>query len=83
MAKKKKSASNFDVMKAMSEQNLDIRVAPLGNIIGLSKNKKGFKVEIGIDEESGIGLLSSKYIGGFYLMDRVQFAKVQRELEEK
>lgn len=79
----KKTVSDFDVMKAISERNLDIRMAGISNIIRITKNKKGFKVEIGVDEETGMSLVGNKYVGGLYLMDREQYKKLKSEMEEK
>jgi hypothetical protein len=40
--------NTFDVLKAMSAENLDIRLAPLANVVKLHKVRGGTEVTIGV-----------------------------------
>ena len=42
------SINNFDVMKRMSDEDQDIRLAGLGNIISMKKVKAGTQITLGV-----------------------------------
>lgn len=41
--------NNFDVLKQMSAENLDIRMSPSTNIVNMNKTKAGTQVTIGAE----------------------------------
>lgn len=41
--------NNFDVLKQMSAENLDIRMSPSTNIVNMNKTKAGTRVTIGAE----------------------------------
>lgn len=77
-------ANAFDVMKAMSAANMDIRLAPLSNITHLQKTKHGTLITIGVEGDvvAAIGI-EGRFVGGLILCDKEQYNKVGRELDEK
>ena len=73
--------NNFDVLKIMGERNMDVRLAPLGNITNLKKVKAGTQVTIGVEGDVVAALgLEDKFVGGLILADKAQFDAVRAEL---
>lgn len=76
--------SNFDVMKRMSELNLDIQLAPLSNIVNLQKVKAGTNVTIGVAGNVVAALgLENKYVGGLILANREDFNRIKAEMQSE
>lgn len=73
---------HFDICKAMTEENLDIRISPLDNVINLRKVKAGTQVTIGVDGDvvAAIGI-EDKFVGGLLLIDREQYFATKQRLE--
>lgn len=76
--------NNFEVLKVMGERNLDVRLAPLGNIVSLNKVRAGTNVTIGVPGDL-VGALAVEdlFVGGLILANRKQFEEVRRELEKQ
>ena len=77
------SINNFDVLKVMDERNLDVRLAPLDNIINLKKVRAGTQITIGVEGDvvSALGL-EGKFVGGFILADKSQFDAIKSEIQK-
>ena len=78
--------NNFDVLKEMGVRNMDIRLAPLSNIINLNYRKKadGTDVTIGVPGNVVAELgLTHKFAGGLILADKQQFDAVKAELSKQ
>lgn len=73
--------SNFDVLKRMSERSMDIRLAPLSNIIQMKKVKAGTQVTIGCPGDVITGLTFNQFVGGLLLADQEQFDRTKAEME--
>ncbi len=73
---------HFDICKAMTAEDLDIRIAPLDNVISLHKVKAGTQVTIGVagDVVAAIGI-ENKFVGGLLLCDREQYFATKQALE--
>ena len=73
--------NNFDILKEMSNRNMDIRMAPLDNITNLQKTRAGTQVTIGVAGYvvAAIGI-EGRFVGGLILADRKQFEQVKTEL---
>jgi hypothetical protein len=78
----KRKIGHFDICKAMAMEGLDIRIAPLENVINLRKVKAGTQVTIGVEGDvvAAIGI-ENKFVGGLLLMDREQYFSTKKRLE--
>jgi hypothetical protein len=69
-----KDISSFDVLKFMSENKEDIRLAPLSNIIAADKKGQHCTITIGVDEKSFHDYMAGKdFLGGLILADKKRF----------
>lgn len=75
-----KKVSTFEVMQAMSDRDLDIRVAPLGNVVNLKKVKAGTEVTIGVSGDMVGSIYSGKYVGGLFLCNKDEYESIKQEL---
>ncbi len=75
--------SSFDVMKVMSQRNMDIRLSTLDNITEVRKVKAGTKITIGFYGDVVGAIANNKFCGGLLLCDKEQFEAVRKELEAK
>jgi hypothetical protein len=73
--------NGFDVMKEISRRNGPIFMVPIGNILRMNKVKAGAQLTIGVPFEIMMGLVQDKYLGGLYVCDREEFARVEAELK--
>jgi len=74
-------ANNFDVLREMARRNLDVRLAPLDNIIRARSVKAGTQVTVGVAGDVIAGLMNDRFVGGFLLADKAQFDQVKAEIE--
>lgn len=74
--------NGFDVMKAMSAKERDIRLAPIGNVTRVQKTKRGTLVTIGVEGDVIAGLAQGRFLGGLILCDREDWRKTEAELAE-
>lgn len=76
-----KKVNAFEVLKVMSERNMDIQLAPTSNIIGVTKVKGGYEVKIGVQNTTGLRLVSGEiFNGGLLLANSDQFKEIEKEL---
>lgn len=69
---------SFEIFQVMSDGNMDIRLAPLGNIIKINIFGQNGEVTFGVPREVAQDLMDNKeYIGGFLLADKGQFETLQ------
>jgi hypothetical protein len=73
--------SMFDILKTMSEENQDVRLAPLGNISYLRKVRAGTNITIGVagDVVAAIGI-HGRFVGGLILADKEQYRATEARL---
>lgn len=76
--------NTFDVLKAMSAENQDIRMAPLANISNLRKVKGGTLVTIGVEGDvvEAIGI-EGRFVGGLILADKDQYRATEERLRRE
>ncbi|MDD5304014.1 MAG: hypothetical protein PHS14_13015 [Elusimicrobia bacterium] len=74
--------NSFEVLKVMGERNLDIRLAPLSNILRMQKTKHGTQVTIGVGGDVLQPIYAGRFVGGLILADKDQFEETKRELEK-
>ena len=66
--------NSFDVLKEMAEKNLDIKIAPVGNIIEAKVEGKNGKIVIGVPAEIVYRFLNDEqFCGGLILANKKQF----------
>lgn len=75
--------SNFDVLKKMSADNLDIRIAPIGNVLNMKAVKAGTQITIGVQGNMIGAILSGELIGCLMLYDKKQFDETKALLSEE
>ncbi len=74
--------SNFDVMKRMSAEDLDIRLAPPENIVSVTKVKAGTNLTIGVCGDQVGAIANGDLIVCLLLFDRKQFNETKKKIEE-
>lgn len=75
--------SSFEVMKVMCERDMDIRIAPLDNVINLKKVKAGTNVTIGVGGDVVGSIFAGDFVGGLILANKNQFREIEKELSTK
>lgn len=74
---------SFEVFQKMSDGNMDIRLAPLGNIIRINIFKQNGEVTFGVPREVAQDLMDDKeFVGGFLLADKRQFEILEAHYED-
>jgi len=69
---------SFEIFQRMSDGNMDIRLAPLGNIIKINIFGQNGEVTFGVPREVAQDLMDEKeYVGGFLLADKGQFETLE------
>jgi antitoxin (DNA-binding transcriptional repressor) of toxin-antitoxin stability system len=76
-------ANSFDVLKAMSLANKDIRLAPLSNILRIQRVKAGTQVTIGFEGDVVAGLANGRFVGGLILADAREYEETRRGIEKE
>jgi hypothetical protein len=72
--------NNFDVLKKMSADNLDIRMAP--DILGANySHKTGTKVTVGVPGNICFEIMSGELVGCLLLWNKKQFEETKKALE--
>lgn len=80
----KKEIGSFDVLKFMSDNNEDIRLAPLANIVSADKRGTKCTVTIGIDEKTFSDYVAGKkFFGGLILAGQTRFLEIREALSEE
>lgn len=73
--------NNFDVLKQMATDNLDIRMSPGGNIINMKKVKAGTEITIGVEGNVVTPILVGDLVGCMLLYNKKQFDEIKAKLE--
>ncbi len=68
-------------MKAMSDANGKIQLAPLRNISNMRATKRGSVITINVPGNVLTGLLNGDFVGGLILCDKAEFLRVSAEME--
>lgn len=78
------TVSNFDVLKRMCAENLDIRLAPAANIISLKTTKKGTQITIGVAGSDVVTKFALGELSAFIIMfDVAQFDKLKKRMTDE
>lgn len=75
----KDTPNNFDVLKRMAADNLDIRMS--NEILNMQTSTKGTRVTIGIAGNVLSPILQGTMSGCFICFDNEQFAATKKKLE--
>jgi len=73
--------SNFDVLKRMSKDNLDIRLSPNENIVSVQKVSAGTNLTIGVTGDQVAAITLGDLAVCLLLFNRKQFAATKKALE--
>lgn len=73
--------SNFDVLKRMGKENLDIRLSPSENIVSVKKVKAGTNLTIGVAGDQVAAISIGDLCVCLLLFDRKQFAETRLRME--
>jgi hypothetical protein len=74
---------SFEVFQKMADGNMDIRLAPLGNIIAINIRGQNGEVTFGVPREVAQDLIDDKeFVGGFLLADKAQFQTLEAHYAE-
>lgn len=66
--------NSFEKLGKMSKENMDIKLAPLSNILSIDINGNKGEVRIGIDRQTAQRLIDGHdFVGGLILADKKQF----------
>lgn len=73
--------NSFDVLKEMSRQEKDIRLATLKNIVGVRIVGKQGQVTIAVSSDTARDLLVKKrFVGGLFIADEAEFNVIAKEM---
>ena len=73
--------SNFDVLKRMSKDNLDIRLSTSENLLDMKKVKAGTQLTFGVSGDVLNPLFRNDLHCCLLIWDKKQFAATKKELE--
>lgn len=73
------SVNNFDVLKKMAADELDIRMAP--DILRMQKVKAGTQVTVGIPGNVCGQIMTGELVGCLLLWNKKQFDETKKALE--
>lgn len=81
--RKPPKVNNWEVLKVMSARDMDIGLAPLSNVEGVTYNQRkgGSLVRIGFPGNILGKIARGGYLGGLILADAAQYEQVRKELE--
>lgn len=71
----------FDILKAMTDRNMDVRLSTLDNITHLELKKGNTFIRIGMSGDVLQGLAKGKFVGGFLIADAEQWKQIKEELD--
>lgn len=75
--------NSFDVLKEMGNRNMNVQLAPLGNITHMRKVKAGTQITIGFAGDVITPIMLGEMVGGLVLADKTEFNRVKVEMETK
>jgi len=73
--------NNFDVLKAMSAENKDIRMATMDNFAYMQKTKHGTRVSVGVEGDVIVPITTGELVGCLLLWNKKQFDEMKKKLE--
>lgn len=76
-----KHVSPLEILRVMCERNMDIRMAPLDNILRMQTVKAGAQITIGADRQTMDALTKGGCVGGLLVANGAQYAALKAELE--
>lgn len=76
-------ADNWAILREMSLRDMNIGLAPLGNVVQVQLTKAGTQVTIGWPGDIVAKLARGEFLGGLILADAEQYAQIRKELENK
>ena len=76
------STSNFDVLKKMREDNLDIRLATSENLLRMNKVKAGTQLTFGVSGDVLNALYRNELHCCLLIWNKTQFAETKAKLEQ-
>lgn len=79
MAKPK--IGTFDILKAMTDRNMDVRLSTLDNITDLELKKGNSFIRIGMSGDVVTSIAKGKFVGGLLIVDKDQWDQIKKELE--
>lgn len=74
------AVSNFDVLKKMASENMNIKCST--SILGGNLDKRGGVIKVGVDSETIQQMLSDNVLIITYVIDKKQFFQINKKLEE-
>ena len=72
--------NNFDVLKKMCADNLDIRLGT--DMLGAKRTRRGTQITFGVAGNVITGMVTGKSSACVLIWDKEQFDKVKKELEQ-
>lgn len=76
----KKERNSFDVLKEMSEKNMDIMVAPMGNVISVDVKGHNGEIKIGVPADVAMRFAKGdRFAGGLILANADQFEELSKQ----
>lgn len=75
--------SNFDVLKRMSRDNLDIRLSPNENIVSVTKVHAGTNLTIGVTGDQVAAIALGDLAVCLLLFNRKQFTQTKEKMEQE
>lgn len=75
-----RKVGTFDVLKAMTDRNMDIRLSTLDNVTNLELKKGNTFVRIGFSGNV-MGIAKGEFVGGLLIANNEQFQSIKAELE--
>ena len=74
--------NNFDVLKRMCEENMDIRVTPISSALRVKKVTGGMHVTFGVNGDNVLyKMLTGGFGGSLMLVDRKSFDALKEKME--
>lgn len=81
MSEETDGISNFDVLKRMGKDNLDIRLSPSENIVSIAKVNAGTNLTIGVTGDQVAAISTGDLCVCLLLFDRKQFAETKQKMK--
>ena len=75
--------NNFDVLKRMSAENKDIRMAPSSNFLRMQTVKAGTQITVGVEGDVVGSIFSGELVGCLLLFNKKQFDELKKKMEEE
>lgn len=83
MTELSRKVNNFDVLKRMSIENKDIRLANTSNIIRMDYTKAGTKITIGVEGNVIFRISNGELNACLLLFDAKQFDETKQAMENE